>query len=431
MRAIFLILLSFGFGFSAKAEVSGRIHFQEDDFYNSQVEPIDHLQDTLSLEIESKNKLTDSLRLLIEPRLVISTLRDQVDAPLDYNTRDTLLDFKLGDEHLQIGTFIKQWEGPDGFNPMDITTVKDYRDPFATESLASAGINFFGGEKKFTYDALFVPWQTPTRLPGDQSRWLPRKTPFPLVSGQNTLLVPQQPVLDVQSHQFVNDALRNNFGARIGFHGDAWDLSLAGYQGAAQLPIFKVHIVGDLVTTQPDGTNVIQIRNPIQLQPLEYLRRSFAAGYVSTLSDTWVFRAAGRYDQPVGNDPLLPGPSDQFVGGFEKTFTINEQTVMFSLQYAYAKILDSPTGVLNITDPFQNAILYGMRFPVREDFVLYYMGIWSHQIGATYNRLKLEKKLAEAVTLELGFDLIRGPSDNLLGIWSDECRASLGLLYQF
>lgn len=437
MRAQFLLLLSFVFSFSAHAEISGRVHFEEDNFYSSQVEPIDNFQDTLTFELESKNKLSDSIRVLIEPRLVLSTTNNLIDAPLDYNTRDTLIEFKFENFHIQIGSFIKQWEGTDGFNPMDIATVKNYRDPFATESLGSAGINFFGGEKSFTYDAFFVPWQTPVRLPGDHSRWLPRKTPFPLVSGQNSLLVPSEPVIQMQDHEISNDALKNNFGGRIQFHGESWDFSLAAFQGSAQLPILKAHIAGDLVMTLPDGSNVIQIRNPILIQPLEYLRRTFAAGYVSTLSDTWVFRVAGRYDQPVEDhhfgsvDPLLPGPSDQFVGGFEKTLTINSQTVMISLQYSYAKILDPPTGVLNITDPFQNAILYGMRFPIREDFILYFMGLWSHQIGATYNRLRLDKKLADAVTLELGLDLIRGPSDNLLGIWAAESRGSLGLGYQF
>ncbi len=432
MRAI-LFLLSFGFAFSpsAKAEMSGRLHFEEDEFYESQIEPIDHLQDTIYFEFESKNNINDWARILFEPRVQFSSDPHLADAPFDFNTRDTLVEFKLDDFHIQVGSFIKQWEGPDGFNPMDIGTVKNYRDPLAAENLGSAGINFFSGGKNISWDAFYIPWQTPSRLPGENSRWLPRKTPFPLQSGQNTLLLPAQPDLQVMDHQEINSARENNYGGRIQLHGESWDLSFAAYQGASQLPFFKVHIVGDLVATLPDGSTQIQLRNPIQLQPVEYLRQTFAAGFVSTISDTWVFRVAGRFDQPVGNDPQLPGPSDQFVGGFEKTFTVADQTVAVSLGYAYAQTLDPPSGVLTITDPFQNAILYGTRFPMGDKWIMYYGGLWSHRIGATYNRIRFERKLGESFTLDFGGDILRGPPDNLLGIWAAQSRASFGIQYHF
>ncbi len=432
MRA-FLFLLSFLSGFSkiAHAEISGRIHLQEDEFYESQIAPIGHLQDNVFFELESKSKINDWMRVLVEPRAQVSSAGKLVDSGVDLNTRDTLIEIKVEDFHIQLGSFVKQWEGPDGFNPMDIATVKNYRDPFNTESLGSAGVNFLGAGKRVSFDAFFIPWQTASRLPGENSRWLPRKTPFPLRSGLNTLLLPAQPELQVMDHQVINSALKDNYGARVQFHGEAWDLSLAGYIGSAQLPFFKVHIVGDLVATLPDGSTITQLRNPIQLEPVEYSRHSFAAGFVSTLADTWVLRIAGRFDRPVGNDPQLPGPSNQFVGGFEKTFIVSEQTLTLSLQYAYGQTLESPSGVLTITDPFKNAILYGVRLPIHDDLTLYYGGSWSHLIGATYNRIRFDKKLNDVFTIEFGGDLIRGPSDNLLGVWSAQSRASLGLMYQF
>ncbi len=432
MRA-FLLLLSLIFGFATlvQAEISGRIHFVEDEFYEAQAFPIEHLQNNLSFELESKNKLSDSTRILIEPRIQFSSTPGLVDSGIDFNTRDSLFEFKSNDFHLQIGSFIKQWEGPDGFNPMDIATVKNYGDPLNTESLGSAGINLSDGSKSFTWDAFYIPWQTHSRLPGENSRWLPRRTPFPLKSNLNTLLLPTQPQLQVMDHQEINFALENNFGLRLQFHGKDWDYSIAAYQGAAQLPFFRVHIVGDLVATLPDNSTITQLRNPIQLLPVEYLRQSFAMGFVSTLSDTWVFRIAGRFDQPIGEDPQLPGPSDQFVGGLEKTYTLSGQTLTLSLQYAYGQTLESPSGVLTITDPFKNAFLYGMRYPISDELTMYFGGSWSHLIGATYHRIRFDKKLSDAFTLELGGDLIRGPPENLLGVWSAQSRANLGLAYQF
>ena len=430
MRA-FLLLLSLILGFSefAFADFSGRIHLEENSFYEAQVAPIEHFQDNAFFEFESKNKINDWLRITIEPRIQTSSAQKIVDSSVDFNTRDTLVEFKIDSFHIQLGSFVKQWEGPDGFNPMDIGTVKNYRDPLNTESLASAGINLSFGGKRLGWDAFYVPLQTPSRLPGANSRWLPRKTPFPLISGLNTLVLPSQPELQVLDHQEINSALKNNFGLRLQYHGDSWDISLATFSGAAQLPFFRVRIVGDLVSTLPDGSTVIQLRNPIQLEPVEFYRQSYAAGFVSTLSDTWIFRLSGRFDQPVGSDPQLPGPSDQFVGGFEKTLTVSEQTLTLSLQYAFGQTLESPSGVLTITDPFKNAILYGVRYPIRESLTLYYGGCWSHLINATYNRFRIEKKINDSFSFDVGADLIRGPPENLLGVWSAQSRANIGLTY--
>ncbi len=431
MSAIFFILLSFVQSAHAdfsSTELTGRIRAEDQYFYGSQVAPIEHQQDNYSFEFEAKTNFGSSFRLLVEPKLQLSSTPNLVDTTLDFNPRDTYLESKFLGMHFLIGSFIKVWEGPDGYNPMDITTVKNYRDPLNPENLASTGISGGGEIGKLSWELFYVPIQTAPRLPGENSRWLPRKAPFPLKSDALTLVIPDHPDIQVAAHDELNSALKNNYGGRLQIHSESTDLFLAGFDGVAQLPIFRAKIFLEVLAGHPSNEATVK---RAQIQPVDYRRQTAAVGIASQLSDTWLLRMAGRYDQSVGTDPQLPGWSQQFVGGFEKTFNLFDQTVLVFLQYAYGIKPDAAPGTLIITDPFQNAFLYGLRLPIGERFVIYYGGLWSHLMGANYDRIRFERKVFEHWTFDIEGDWIRGPSNNPLGIWANENRASLGVLYQF
>jgi len=102
-----------------------------------------------------------------------------------------------------------------------------------------------------------------------------------------------------------------------------------------------------------------------------------------------------------------------------------------SLQYAYGQKSDNPQGLVTISDPFQNTLLYGLRWPIRDDLTFSFSGLWAHSIGASFNRISLEKSLAEHWTLEAMADQIHGPPDSLLGIWARQSRIGVAGLYRF
>ena len=205
-------------------------------------------------------------------------------------------------------------------------------------------------------------------------------------------------------------------------------LLLAVFEGAAQLPVSKVALKGDLIQIDPP---IIQLNNPIQLQPADYRRRTVAAGLVSSAHETWIYRLAARHDQPIGDDTVLPTWTEQYVGSMEKSLEIFQQTAVFSLGYSYGRSPDLPSGPLTIQDPFQASLLYGMRLPIGDNLLLLYSGLWEHRHSASFNRLRAERKISEHFTLDFSIDQIKGPANSLFGFWTNQSRASVGLLFQF
>jgi hypothetical protein len=429
--SLFLFLAFFAWAPSARSDFSGRLQFLEQDFYQPQIEPVRSLQDNLTLEIQEKMPLGESWRFLLEPKVQASTTSRISSMPYDLNLRDTLLEGKFDRTYVQLGSFVKVWEGPDGYNPMDIASMKDYRDPLSPDSLGSVGAALKGGGEIFTWDFFYVPWQTRSRLPGENSRWLPRRLSLPTQADGEVLLAPAEPRYQIDEGGQIDGALKNNFGARFGLRGAAWDMAVAGFEGAAQIPAFHVVLDGDLKSALPGAPPTVQFRNPLVVQPIDYRRRSFSALLVSSAVETWIFRLAGRYDRPLGADQALPDRSYQLVGGAEKTLMIAGQPVVISLQYAFGRSLQTQAGVLALSDPFANAVVYGFRWPIGESLVLSYSGIWSHEVGASYNKVEASKKIAEHWEVQGSFDRLRGRYDNPFGIWADQDRVSVGANFLF
>jgi len=363
-----------------------------------------------------------------------------VEAPIDGDLRDTLVEGKFGSFHVQAGTFIRAWEGTDGLNPMDIATMKNLRDPLNIEPLSSPGITLAGGEGFFTCEALYVPKQTPSRLPGTTSPFWPRTNNLPLEKDSVQLLMPDQPAYEFLSRETLTKAMDHNYGLRLQLHGQKWDFSVAGFEGAAQVPLLEPVISGDLVETDPK--TVIQMNNPIQIRAIDYRRRTVSGLLVYTF-DSWILRLASRHDQPMGvNDDLndwssgqtqkqlLPTWSDQSIVGLEHSTTIGDQTVILVAQYAYG-VTPQSSGLLSVQDLFANAFLYGARWPLNDLTTVNFFGFYESTHHSTYNRLLLQRKISDPSLIEFSIDLLRGSTDSLLGILKDQSQAKLAYLFQF
>jgi hypothetical protein len=411
---------------SAHAEFSGRIRFEDDQFLEPQPGNVQDTELSTRLQFEYRRVLTESWRFRLEPNARLSSAPRLTDS-FDGDFRDTYIEKKTEWAHLQAGSFVKIWEGPDGVNPMDIASVTNYRDPFANERIGSVGLAANGSwGAHLSWDAIYVPWQTPARMPGNNSPWWPRR-PSQSLSMQGTqLFFPDSAEYDVQPHDQRGSALKDNWGARVQAHLEGLDLSLAYFVGAAQLPVVQGRIAGTFIRF-PD---IIQLSNPVTVHAIDYRRRTAAAGVVWN-AQSWIFRLAARYDQPFDGDTVLPGWSDQFVGAVERTAAIGGQTVIFSLGLTYedgARQNESP--VFN-TDPFRRAVLAGARVPFSDDLVFFVSGLYDAYKTSSYAHLNLERKLGSNWSIDGSFDYIRGPDDSLMGIWKHESRLFLAGQYQF
>lgn len=380
------------------------------------------------MEFEEAQDFSEHWDFHLEPHLRLSTVPHIADTALDGDLRDTYIENKNGSFHMQAGSFIKVWEGTDGLNPMDLAAMKNLRDPFSGEVLGSWGLAMNGGDGFFTWDTLYVPYQTPSRLPGESAPWWPRHTDLPLEAENEQLLLSSDPQYQLMSRDSLNNALKDNYGGRVQLHGDGWDFSLAYFEGAAQVPLLRPYIQGVLVEIDPK--TIVQMVNPIQIQPVDYRRRSVAAGMVYT-KDSWVFRAATRHEQPLGDDPLLPSWWDESVIGAEKTLTMGEQNPILSLLYSFEKRPDETQSVLASPDPFESSLMAGCRWPITDQWLAYWMGLWDLKYGSYFQRLTLQRKVGDRWTLEAGGDWYYGAPDTLLGLWKEQSRAHVAALVNF
>lgn len=432
---------------SAWGDLAGRVRLEESSFFKKQVGAVQQNEASAVFEFEMKNKISDNWRWRLEPKFRLSSAPKTASTDFDGDLRDSQLEGKFGSLRLQIGTFIKAWEGTDGLNPMDLATMKNIRDPLAQDNLSSLGFTLAGGEGLLTWDLLYVPRQTLSRLPGEKSAWWPRSNNLPLQRENQILLVPDEPEYELLGREQIDRPLEHNAGLRIQFHGDKWDFSVAGFDGAAQTPLLQPDIIGTVIEASQERT-VVQMDNPLRLRPIDYRRRSVAGAFVFT-HESWILRLAGRHDQPVGGDSsvpewldpvafagqistesLLPTWSDQWVAGVEKTVTIRDQNVVFLLQASYGQRPESG-GVLSSQDLFDRAVLYGFRWPWSDVTTIQFGGFVETKRGASLNHLQWQRKIDDPSTIEVSVDLIQGPKDTLLGIWSEQSRGSIAYVYQF
>ena len=426
-----VIILLMVLSASSHAEFSGRLKGEEEVFLQHQTSPVPQAETSLQIELEEHQVFWDSWKIKAEPRVRLSSAPRMTDSPIDGDLRDTLIEKKFSSYlHVQAGSFIKAWEGTDGLNPMDIASVRNYRDPVSADSIGSVGVALGGSfSEHFTWDALYVPWQTPTRLPGSNSPWWPRQTSLPLEANNAQLLLPTGgPQINVDHHETLNRALNDNIGGRAQFHGGSWDISAAMFEGAAQIPIFQPIINGDLIATVPK--QIIRMSNPVEIRPIEYRRRTYAGSMVNN-QQSWIFRLAGRYDQPIGNTPLLPGWSDQVVAGVEKTFNIHSQTVVLVTEFAYEDQAAASETILSSQDPFRRAILMGVRLPYSDDLLFYASGLMDVQKSSSIARINVQKKFGGHWSVEGTGEWIRGNDDSLLGLWKNQSRVIAGGTFQF
>jgi len=425
-NSAFLILAFFC---TAHAEFSGRVRGEGQLFLDKQIGSAPQGEAALNLEAEEHLALDETWKLKIEPRVRVSSVPHMADS-FDGDMRDTLIEKKFRGLRVQAGSFLKVWEGTDGLNPMDIASVRNYRDPLNADSIASVGVNAsYNFAEGWTIEALYVPWQTPTRLPGDNSPWWPRKTSLPVEVQNTQLLLPSgAPAVQIDHHETLNSALKDNAGGRLQYHAETWDASAAMFEGAAQIPIFQPILNGDLVESSPK--TIIQLRNPVEVRPIEYRRRTWAAAGSKTLG-SWIIRVAGRYDQPIGNEPLVPGWSEEIVGGFEHSFSVRSQNLTFVSEYAYEDQAPVTTSILASPDPFRRALLVGLRAPVTDDLLFFLSGIVDTEKGSSLARLNVTEKFGGHWSVGGTAEWLRGTDDTLLGLWKSQSRVAVNGTYQF
>lgn len=344
----------------------------------------------------------------------------------------------------QIGQNVQTWGDTDVFNPIDVVNARRYYDPFLSEKLGSPTVLIKREWETVIAEALYIPWQPETLLPGEQSRWLPRDIYHSRAfDGQSdglghtfsgTVNVPANLSYHFGRKAVLSAATRDNFGARLKFRLPGFDWTLAGFQGAAVSPAVNItDLPGASITLNPGSSKAdITLGPNVYLQALYYKTRMLGTSFVLVAGDFLVKGASAQNHVVSKLDGVIANrlPKDDWSNalGLERTFTVGAGSLTALLQGTYVKRdenLDS--GSVSLARMFDQAAMVGLRWAPNEKWTVLASALYDIKYKGNLQHAEAAYKFADGFTGKLSGDLLDGETQTPLGTYRRNDRVMLSL----
>lgn len=330
-------------------------------------------------------------------------------------------DYQKGDWNLKAGINRFAWGVTDVANPLDVVSARRYIDLLNSSKRGTPSVAVTWERDEWRLEALYVPIQLESIMPGEKSRWLPRDLTYNRQVGLDKIFLAERFSYGYMEKREVDDALKNNFGFRGDYRGNGFDLTAIFFQGAPTAPaIFTPVVDGTLIST--NGGNVV-MANHVTLQPVYYLRRTVGAGLVVPM-DEWIFRFAYANSDRLSTLQGLPGWSQMMVAGVEKSFAAPMgSTLLVLLQTSYAMHETQADNLITSLDRiFDRAWMLGLGLMTSSDWTFSAAGLYDAARSGGYAQLKIERKVTDGLTTALSGDWIDGVAGTPLGTYRKNKR---------
>lgn len=421
-RALFIIILFFLRIAWASEAGTARVSVRDLQFFVSQIPPVESNEASFTADYDRRFELSKTLSLQFHPYVYGTSLEETREHRVQFDPRSLYLDYEKPFGWLKAGFLTMKWEGTDGLNPMDIASMKDWSDPLLTESRASAAIAIGRSGDSYDFELAYIPQQTLWLLPGVKSPWLPRRFSFPLRTDAVDLRLPNRIDYKYAPRVDLGNPLWNNFASRFQFRSEYGDVAFAYYDGLADSPALEPVLDVDFIATP----NVFQLRSPAQITPIAYRVRT-ASAFASKALGAWIFRASSRYDQPIGsNDSRLPEWSQYSVVGVERSIEMGANTVTALLETAFVRAPESQS-LFSIRDVFNRAVLFGLRYPMGENWTTMISGFKSTRDTSYFAKAEVGYRWSDHWRTDFAVELLDGPPQTLLGVFGENDRAYVTL----
>lgn len=340
---------------------------------------------------------------------------------------------------LQAGYNVQAWGDTDVFNPLDVVNARRYHDPFRSEKMGAATLLAKYQAESFFVEGLYIPWQRESKVPGTESRWLPRNIyksrTIEDTVGTAVLSLPENITYRYQQSLTMDDALKNNFGARLKFRFPGFDWTLAGFQGAATAPAVNIRSVRVLSTVAYDATTLrlnVDPNTPITLRAIYYKTRMLGTSFVWVLGD-FLLKGASAHTHVIStlSGSQLPKDSLENALGLERSFPVGEGTLTGILQGTYVnrqERLDSNS--VSLARMFDRAAMAGLRWAPGERFTATASFLYDLRYEGHFEHLDLGYKLADGWNAKLGADFMSGRPETPIGTYGRNDRVTVSLNVQ-
>jgi len=366
-------------------------------------------------------------RVQFSPEIKADALTKDPSEQFVFEPKELNLERKKLSQKLKVGFSRVNWEGTDLVNPMDIVHAKNYRDPLNSTSRSSAGIFYSDQIKSVSWDLIYIPLQSKALFPGESSPWWPRSLNLPVENDNLVLLLPNQVDYHVTSDEVLNHALDNNVGLRVQYHGDSWDLSLAGFDGSSSPPLLIPIVTTTAIEVYP--RQIFQLQNPVLIRPT-YYRHRVAAMATAVTTGTWIFRFSAQHAQPQGDSSFIPGWSEYAVLGGEKTLPLWKRDITLLAQILSSRRAES-SGLSALSGLLEKSVMLGWRWAFAEKWTWTSALFQEQTTFSTFTHSELSWSWRDNWRQDLVVDLFSGPADSAIGAYDRNDRVLIKTNYLF
>jgi len=342
-----------------------------------------------------------------------------------FDLQEANVDFHHGDFRIKTGINSIAWGVTDICNPMDVVSARRYTDLLNAEKRGVPSVELLFDNGPWLAEAIYVPVNFPSIMPGENSRWLPRDLVYDRDTPQAVLTIGNPFQYHYAENAARDDAFHNNFGFRLEHHGSALDIQAIFFQGSPTAPAILTPLLLDNASSIIGQANLIAYE--VTLQPVYYLRRTVGLGAVLTL-DTTIIRFAVSNSDRMNNEGDLPGWAQAAVLGVEKNFSVWDSTLTALLQATYGAHEDQDDNTVTSLDRvFDQSWLLGLRLATSADWNFSAAGLYDSLHQGGYIQVKMEHKLRDGLLGTLASDWIDGGSGSPLGSYRINKRVIAGL----
>ncbi|GAX61285.1 hydrolases of the HAD superfamily [Candidatus Scalindua japonica] len=379
--------------------------------YDASDDKINRAEGIFKLEYEKY--LGNLGKILVSPKLIFdndnysSSYIDEFEnrgvRRLSFDLEEYYAEFNFNSFDLKIGKQIFSWGKADGFNPTDNLNPRDYIDLFVEEEkIGVPAINLTYYWKNFTFDFVFIPTYTPTRLP--------------LINARHSFLDPETQFV-INGRELPADKLSSSQTAiRILRHISGWDLSVSYYDGYDDLT---------LATVESDQS----------LTPRYNRTRVVGVDLATTFGGLGIHGEAAQffYDGSKDEDYL------QYILGIDYTWTnvIYDHDIFLILEYMGDNTTQSredkrPAFASGLGRVFRNSLLSTITYKFSETFELEtkLANNLDHHMSYVINP-EINYDITDELKLTVGIDFIEGTQTTFFGQFDNDDRGYFFLRYSF
>ena len=420
------MVLLYQFCYPAEFSFQGQLSYENHSYLSDLKEPTrayDHIFH-LAPELEVSGQKD---RLVFKSHFRGNLSTEITEEQSFHNIQEAYWEYKNYPLRFRAGVDTYNWGTVDGYSPLDVANSKAFFNPLAAEKLGSPGLNLQLSWDSWRFEIFYIHQQRDSILPSADSRWLPREFLSNVSAAEATILLPSQFNYQYQSIIQLDNALKNNFGFRLGGRFSDFDFGLIHIDGMSVTPHLRLEITtsGTPISLDP---LILQATSDVLLTPV-FFRQRTTGFHGAWAPGSIIFKLEAAYTDVLTKQNDIPNWAIQYVAGIEKPISFFNKSLTFLFQYYHGKSDDLSENLISAGNRiFDNSALLALLLSLNSSSSLRVSALEDFNNDSGFYNLTLNVSLGSGWDVRFAVDVLEGKEDSLLGSYrsNDRFQTQLG-----